>query len=282
MQTATDIVQARALFDRLPRPLGFVPTMGALHAGHLQLIRAARAGCAAVGVSVFVNPLQFAASEDLAAYPRDVEGDRKKLAGAGVDALFAPDAAAMYPSGFTTFVDVGRVGTTFEGIVRPEHFRGVATVIAKLLHVVRPNALYLGQKDAQQTAVLRKMVRDLEFPVDVEIVPTVRESDGLAMSSRNAYLNAEQRAGAASLHRALVGLRETLERGGSKADAVAAARSILSRLAVPDYFDVVDADTFEPVAGLEPPAFVIGAARFGGTRLIDNLHVTGSDPGNPA
>ena len=273
MQIATTLAQARALFDALPRPLGFVPTMGALHAGHVQLLRSAQRGSASVGVSVFVNPLQFGPSEDFAKYPRDLETDRRMLAQAGVDALFAPDTVAMYPPGFTTSVDVGPVGATFEGVVRPHHFRGVATVVAKLLHVVRPDVLYLGQKDAQQTCVLRKMIADLEFPVAVEIVPTIRESDGLAMSSRNAYLSSEQRAQAASLYRALTALREALARGVSKPEAVGTARATLSSLATPDYFDVVDADSFEPIERLAPPAYVIGAARFGGTRLIDNLYV---------
>ncbi len=273
MQIATTLAQARALFDALPRPVGFVPTMGALHAGHVQLIQTARRQCASVGVSVFVNPLQFGPSEDFEKYPRDLAADRRTLAQAGVDALFAPDTATVYPPGFTTSVDVGAVGATFEGVVRPNHFRGVATVVAKLLHVVRPDVLYLGQKDAQQTWVLRKMIADLEFPVAVEIVPTMRERDGLAMSSRNAYLSAEQRAQAASLYRALVALREALARGVSKAEAVGLARATLSPLATPDYLEVVDADSFEPIESLVPPAYVIGAARFGGTRLIDNLFV---------
>jgi pantoate--beta-alanine ligase len=281
MKIAETVAQARALFDALPRPLGFVPTMGALHDGHLQLVRTARTRCAGVGVSVFVNPLQFAANEDLARYPRDLQGDRAKLAEAGVDALFVPDAAAMYPAGFTTYVDVGRLGTTFEGIVRPTHFRGVATVVAKLLNVVRPDVLFLGQKDAQQTAVLRAVVRDLAFPASVEVVPTIRERDGLAMSSRNSYLTPEQRIHASSLYRALVVLRDTLQRNETKAAAVGAARSTLSPLAVPDYFDVVDAETFEPIDRLNGSAFVIGAARFGRTRLIDNLYVTSADPDRP-
>jgi pantoate--beta-alanine ligase len=282
MQIVTTLAQARALFDSLPRPLGFVPTMGALHAGHLQLVRAARRHGASVGVSVFVNPLQFGPNEDFAKYPRDLAADRRKLDEAGVDALFAPETAAMYPPGFTTYVDVGAVSGMFEGAVRPHHFRGVATVVAKLLHVVRPDVLYLGQKDVQQTWVLRKMIADLEFPVAVDIVSTMRESDGLAMSSRNAYLSERQRAEAASLYRALLTLREALERGVSKARAVDAARATLSALAVPDYFDVVGAETFEPVEGLAAPAYVIGAARFGGTRLIDNLYVTPDRVETPA
>ena len=279
MEMAATIAQARAIFDALPRPLGFVPTMGALHAGHLQLVRVARSRCAAAGVSVFVNPLQFGPNEDLARYPRDLAGDRQTLAAAGVDALFAPDADAMYPPGFATAIDVGPIGARFEGAIRPTHFRGVATVVAKLLHVVRPDAVFLGQKDAQQTAVLRAMVRDLAFPVSVEIVATIREPDGLAMSSRNAYLTPGQRTAAPTLHRALIALHAALRGGASKESALAAARATLSPQAHPEYFDLVDATTFEPLERLGGEAFVIGAARFGTTRLIDNLHlVAGAEP----
>ena len=273
MQIAQTVAQARALFDVLPRPLGFVPTMGALHEGHLSLVRQATQDCVAVAASVFVNPLQFSPNEDLQRYPRDFEGDRAKLAEAGVAVLFAPEVAAMYPPGFSTAVDVGAMGSRFEGAVRPEHFRGVTTVVAKLLHIVRPDYLYLGQKDAQQTAVLRKMVRDLEFPLQVRVVPTVREADGLAMSSRNVYLSPEERAQAPTLHRALVALHDALANGASKREAIERARVTLGAKAIPDYFDVVDAATFEPLEKLAPPAFVVGAARFGGTRLIDNLWV---------
>ena len=273
MQTAQSIAQARALFDVLPRPLGFVPTMGALHEGHLSLVQRAIAECVSIAASVFVNPLQFGANEDLDKYPRDLEGDRAKLAAAGVSVLFAPSVDTMYGPGFSTHVDVGGMGTRFEGSVRPEHFRGVTTVVAKLLHIVRPDYLYLGQKDAQQTAVLRKMVRDLEFPTEVRIVPTMREADGLAMSSRNVYLNQTQRAEAPTLHRALEVLRDALADGSTKREAIELARTTLSSHAIPDYFDVVDADTFEPLDTLAAPAFVVGAARFGVTRLIDNLWI---------
>jgi pantoate--beta-alanine ligase len=282
MQIAETLAEARALQSALPRPVGFVPTMGALHEGHLQLLRVAREASASVIVSIFVNPLQFGANEDFATYPRDLEGDRKKLERAGVDALFVPAAEAMYPAGFTTYVDVGAIGATFEGIVRPRHFRGVATVVTKLLHAVQPDILFLGQKDAQQAWVLRKMVADLDLPVAVEMVPTIREGDGLAMSSRNAYLNAEQRAEAPSLYRALLAMREALAAGASKARAVGIARDTLSPLAVPDYFDVVDAATFEPIERLALPAFVIGAARFGTTRLIDNLYLATERVGSPS
>lgn len=282
MQIATSIAQARDIFSTLRRPLGFVPTMGALHAGHEQVVRRARERNATVAVSVFVNPLQFGANEDLARYPRDFDGDRRKLESAGVDVLFAPNEAEMYPPDFTTSVDVGALGTTFEGRVRPAHFRGVATVVAKLLHVVQPTVLYLGQKDAQQTCVLRKMIADLAFPVETEIVPTIREADGLAMSSRNAYLSVEQRAQAPSLYRALVALRDALDRGEKKSNAIALARSTLSPIASLDYFDVVSAATFDPVDRLDVPSFVVGAARFGSTRLIDNLYVVPQRVETPA
>jgi pantoate--beta-alanine ligase len=273
MQIATTIAQARALFDVFAQPLGFVPTMGALHEGHLELVRRAKAECPSVAASLFVNPMQFAPGEDLAKYPRDFEGDREKLRAAGVDVLFAPDPAAMYPPGFSSSIDVGTIGSAYEGAIRPDHFRGVATVVGKLLHIVLPEVLYVGQKDAQQSAVLRKMVRDLDFPVRVEVVETVREGDGLALSSRNAYLTAAQRGEAITLRRALLAMREALEGGAAKADAAAVARATLSPLATPDYFDLVDADTFEPLDRLRPGAFVIGAARFGTTRLLDNLWI---------
>jgi pantoate--beta-alanine ligase len=273
MESAVTVARARALFGALPRPLGFVPTMGALHDGHLELVRRARAQDASVGASIFVNPLQFGPNEDLAAYPRDPEEDAKKLAAAGVDVLFAPDASAMYAADFASFVDVGPLGTTFEGASRPGHFRGVATVIAKLLNVVRPDVLWMGQKDAQQTVILRKMAADLDFPVELEIVPTVREPDGLAMSSRNRYLDAARRAAAPALYRALCAVRKALERGANKSEAVAAGAAGLSAVATIDYLDVVDAEDFTPLERLRPPAFIIGAARFGATRLIDNLWV---------
>jgi pantoate--beta-alanine ligase len=273
MEVVTTVARARELLRASPRPLGFVPTMGALHAGHLALVAAARATCATVAASVFVNPLQFGPSEDLAAYPRDADRDRRKVAAAGVDLLFSPEPAAMYPSGFTTIVDVGPLGEIFEGAVRPGHFRGVATVIAKLLNIVNPDKLFLGQKDAQQTAVLRKLVTDLNLPVDIEIVPTVREPDGLAMSSRNVYLNAAQRAQAPTLYGALLAMRDALESGRSKAEAIAAGTATLSASAKLDYLDLVDGQSFEPLEHLRAPAFLIGAARFGTTRLIDNLRV---------
>jgi pantoate--beta-alanine ligase len=276
MELLTTVASARQVLRAARRPLGFVPTMGALHDGHLALVRAAREACATVAASLFVNPLQFGPNEDLATYPRDAQRDRHKLDAAGVDVLFAPASAEMYPESFATSVDVGPLGETFEGAIRPGHFRGVATVIVKLLNIVRPDRLYLGQKDAQQAVVLQKIVADLDVGVRIEIVPTMRESDGLAMSSRNAYLDAAQRAQAATLYRALVAMREALEQGLDKREAAAAAQAVLSPSAKLDYLDLVDARTFTPLERLRPPAFVIGAARFGTTRLIDNLWITAS------
>lgn len=274
MQVADSVARARELFAALPRPLGFVPTMGALHAGHLALVQRARERCAAVAASIFVNPLQFGPSEDLATYPRDLEHDRQKLQAAGVDAVFVPDGDAIYPPDFATTVDVGPIATVFEGAIRPGHFRGVTTVIAKLLNIVYPDVLFLGQKDAQQAVVIRRMLVDLDSRVEIDIVPTVREPDGLALSSRNAYLDAQQRAEAPTLNAALLAARDALLSGRSKSEAIAAGVAVLSPSAKLDYLDVVDGATFAPVERFGAPAFVIGAARFGTTRLIDNLWVT--------
>jgi len=283
VQTTGDISAMRKIVRALSRPLGFVPTMGALHAGHMRLVDVAREECASVAASIFVNPMQFGAGEDFAKYPRDVAGDSTKFVGAGVDVLFVPDVGAgagakavaeadtMYPPGFSTTVDIGAMGMVFEGALRPGHFAGVATVVTKLLHIVQPDVLYLGQKDAQQTAVLRKVVRDLAFATEVRIVPTVREADGLALSSRNAYLNAHERSAAPDLYRALLSIRDALAIGAKKEDAIAAAH--LAEGFELEYFDIVDADTFESLENLRAPAFIIGAARLGATRLIDNIWI---------
>jgi len=274
MLTAGTIERAREMIAQMPRPHGFVPTMGALHAGHSSLVVAARAECKTVSASIFINPLQFAQGEDLEKYPRDFEGDRAKFEEQGLDLLFSPDAAEMYPPGFSTSVDVGEMGNTYEGAARPTHFRGVATVVAKLLTIMQPDLLFLGQKDAQQTAVLRRLVRDLAFPVQVRIVPTARDADGLALSSRNAYLSPQERAAAPTLYAALTAMRLLLHQGMTKKAALAQAKSILSPLAQLDYLDLVSANTFESLGGLQVPAFIIGAARFGKTRLLDNLWIT--------
>jgi len=271
MRMTGEIAAIHEIVRSLPRPLGFVPTMGALHAGHMHLVNVAREECASVAASIFVNPLQFGAGEDFVTYPRDVAGDSAKFEDAGVDALFIPDEATIYPPGFSTTVDVGVIGAVFEGALRPQHFVGVTTVMTKLLHIVQPDVLYLGQKDAQQTAVLRKLVRDLAFPVEVRVVPTVREADGLALSSRNAYLSGDERAVAPNLYRALSAIQNALRAGARKEDAVAAA-NLPAEFDI-EYFDVVDADTFVSLETLRTPAFIIGAARLGTTRLIDNIWI---------
>jgi len=237
--------------------LGLVPTMGALHAGHRALLRRARAECDEVVMSLFVNPAQFGPDEDFDRYPRDEERDRAIAAEEGVDRVFAPSVAEMYPEGFATTVSVGHLGAAFEGAHRPGHFDGVATVVAKLFNLVRPAAAYFGQKDAQQLAVIRRVTADLALGVEIRAVETVREDDGLALSSRNAYLSPEERRRAPSLHRALVARDPGLVEGDL------------------DYLAVVDADTFAEVEP-RPGALVIGAARFGSTRLIDNIRIEGS------
>lgn len=275
MRIARTAAQLHAALAQGARSRGFVPTMGALHDGHLSLITRARSESASVVASLFVNPLQFGPNEDLARYPRDVEADCEKLFAAGVDLLFLPSVDEMYPRDFATSIDVGPLATTFEGVIRPTHFRGVATVVAKLLNLVAPDTLYIGQKDAQQTAVLRRLVRDLSIATTVVIVETVREADGLAMSSRNLYLSDEQRAAAPSLQQSLVVLQTRLNVGDSKAVALETARAQLSPLGAWEYLDVVDADSFEPLDGLCASAFIIGAVRFGPTRLLDNLWIRG-------
>ncbi len=273
MNVAHELAPARAQLEKLARPLGFVPTMGALHAGHMRLVEAARAQCKSVAVSLFVNPMQFGPQEDFERYPRDFEADNEKLAAAGVDLLFAPETATIYPPDFSTFVDVGKLGTRFEGAARPTHFRGVATVVAKLLHMLEPDVLYLGQKDAQQTAVLTRLVRDLNFTTRVEIVETVREPDGLALSSRNAYLTGPERAAAPTLYAALQTMLKEIQAGKSVEEAREAAVRVLSPQARLEYLNLVDASSFSRLQTLRPPAFLVGAARFGRTRLLDNLWI---------
>ena len=232
--------------------VGLVPTMGALHEGHRALLRAARPACDRLVMSLFVNPSQFGPEEDFARYPRDADADRAVAAAEGVDEVFAPTVEEMYPPGFTTSVAVGPLGDVYEGASRPGHFAGVATVVLKLFQRVRPDIAWFGEKDAQQLAVIRRMVRDLDLGVELRAVSTVREADGLALSSRNVFLSPEERRRAASLHRALVAVDPALVEGDL------------------DYLAVVDRDSFEPVAP-QPGALAIGAAWFGAIRLIDNV-----------
>jgi pantoate--beta-alanine ligase len=256
------------------RTLGLVPTMGALHAGHLSLVSAALAECDAVVASIFVNPTQFGPNEDYEAYPRTFDEDCRKLEAAGVHALFAPSAADLYPPDNSTFIDVGDLSTRLDGASRPGHFRGVATIVARLFHIAQPNRAYFGQKDAAQVAVLRRMVRDLNFPVQLIVCPILRESDGLAMSSRNRYLSPDERQRALILSRALAAAQHRAQQGQTGAEALRSA--ILTvfftdpdlRL---DYATVVDPDTLLPLADTSHGALIAVAVWIGPTRLIDNL-----------
>jgi pantoate--beta-alanine ligase len=262
------------------RPVGFVPTMGALHGGHMSLVRAALAECQPVIASIFVNPTQFGPGEDLQKYPRTFDADRKRLEEAGVTYLFAPEAGEMYPQGFRTWVNVEGLSDRLEGRVRPGHFRGVTTVVLKLLEIVRPRKAFFGRKDAQQARFIQQMARDLHLDCEMIVCPIVREADGLAMSSRNAYLSPEERRAATVLHRALDAARVAIERGERDALRLTAAmREIVrsERLAQPDYVELVDAETLEPVTRLRRTCLVLLAARFGATRLIDNLLIEERD-----
>jgi pantoate--beta-alanine ligase len=254
--------------------VGFVPTMGALHAGHRSLLAAARTGNDLVVASVFVNPLQFGPAEDLAAYPRDRAADLAVLEAEGVDLAFLPPDVEMWPAPPDVRLAVGSLAERLEGLVRPGHLDGVATVVAKLLHLVGPSRAYFGQKDAQQLAVVRRMVADLAFPNQIVACPTVREPDGLAVSSRNAYLSPAERRRATALSRALQAGRAVFEAGGRDPAAVeAAARDLLEDApgVEPDYVALVDPVTFEPVKRAEPGQVLATAARVGRTRLIDNV-----------
>jgi pantoate--beta-alanine ligase len=257
-----------------PGRIGLVPTMGALHDGHLSLLRRARAECDTIVLSVFVNPLQFGPGEDFERYPRDLARDADLARAAGASLLFAPEGGEVHPPGHRTWVEVAGMQDVLCGRSRPGHFRGVTTVVAKLLAIVRPHAAYFGEKDAQQLRIIRRMVLDLRLDVDVVPCPTVREGDGLALSSRNAYLTPEERRAAPVLHRALCTAAAAARRGETDAARLAAlvrdaiAREPLARL---DYAEAVDDETLEPVARLERPLLLAAAAWFGKARLIDNV-----------
>jgi pantoate--beta-alanine ligase len=254
--------------------LGFVPTMGALHAGHLSLVQAARAQCGAVAASVFVNPTQFGPNEDLSKYPRNIERDRELLEKEKVDLLFAPSAEEMYPPGAVTWVTVEGLSERLEGKSRPGHFRGVTTIVSKLFNIVEPDRAYFGQKDAQQAVIIRKMVRDLDMGVEVVVCPTVRESDGLALSSRNAYLNPEERKQALVLYRALCRVQSVADQGERDARKLRDAAGQVfggEKQVRLDYFEIVDKDSLEPLQDTSRGALVVTAAAVGKTRLIDNI-----------
>lgn len=279
MQIARTIPETRTALAQLRgeagnRSIGLVPTMGALHEGHLSLVRAAKAACDAVVVSIFVNPTQFGPNEDFSQYPRTFEPDCALLEGEGVDLVFAPEAAEMYAPGATTMVEVEELQNRLDGASRPGHFRGVATVVAKLFHIVAPDKAFFGQKDAAQVAVLRRMVRDLNFDVELVVCPIVREADGLAMSSRNRYLSLEDRQRALVLSRALRKVEEQVDAGvldaGPLIEAGLALLAHEPKIRL-DYFRIVDPGTLEDVADVRRGALVAIAGYVGPARLIDNV-----------
>ena len=256
------------------RIIGLVPTMGALHAGHLALVERAKRECAPVYASIFLNPKQFAANEDLSRYPRPLETDVEKLSAAKVDGLFLPEAAEVYPAGFSTYVNVESLSERLEGRSRAGHFRGVSTVVLKLFEIVKPHFAYFGRKDAQQVRIVQQMVRDLNMDTEIVVCPIVREADGLAMSSRNAYLQGEDRKAATVLYRALrsaeskiaAGVRDSLELQGVMTKVLTGE----PRARV-DYAEIVDAETFEPVVRVTRQSYAVLAVYLGKTRLIDNM-----------
>ena len=261
---------------RSGKRLGVVPTMGALHAGHLSLVRAARGSCDVVAATIFVNPLQFGPNEDLAKYPRTWEKDVAALESQRVDLLFAPSPEEMYPRGAATYVVVEGLSEKLDGKSRPGHFRGVTTVVAKLFAIVRPDVAFFGQKDAAQVAVIRKMVDDLDMDIRIQVCPIVREADGLAMSSRNSYLDANQRKEALVLHRVLMRVQFEVDRGeSSSARLIEIGKGLIAdeREVRLDYFEIVDPDTLDQVPDVSRGALVAVAAYLGTTRLIDNIVV---------
>ncbi len=274
MMIVTTLDELRAARALLPAPVGFVPTMGYLHEGHLALVRRARQECASVVVSIFVNPTQFGPNEDLLRYPRDLERDLRLLSAEGVDLVWTPTPEVMYPPGFQTWVQVEALTLPLEGAVRPGHFRGVTTVVAKLFNAVQPQRAYFGQKDAQQAAVIQRMTSDLNFPVEVIICPTVREADGLAMSSRNSYLSLQERQAAVVLYRALSAAQQAYQHGERSAEKLRAivtqtiAAEPLARL---QYVSCADFFTLQEVEVVTGKTLLSLAVFIGNTRLIDNF-----------
>jgi pantoate--beta-alanine ligase len=273
IHTVSWMKQVAADARRSDRILGLVPTMGALHEGHLSLVREAQRQCSPVVVSIFVNPKQFGPSEDFQKYPRTLEADAAALEKLGVDCVFAPPPEEIYPPGFRTWVAVDGLSDRLEGCLRPGHFRGVTTVVLKLFEIVQPRFAFFGRKDAQQARIIRQMTGDLDLGTEIVVCPIVREPDGLALSSRNAYLSASDRRAATVLYRSLAGVRREIAAG--ERDVVHLLASVRKMIeAEPgvslDYAEVVDADTLEPAMALRKLCYVLLAARVGGTRLIDN------------
>ena len=276
MKVVETISEMKQLRLKLAGPVGFVPTMGYLHEGHLTLVKRAKAENSSVVVSIFVNPTQFGPQEDFNRYPRDPQRDLGMLEKEKTDVVFMPPVAEMYPPQFNSWVDVGRITERLEGATRPGHFRGVATVVAKLFNIVQPNKVYFGQKDAQQLIVIKKMVADLNMNLEVVAVPTVREPDGLAMSSRNIYLNPQERKAAAVLYQALTLAQKLWSEGEKNAQAIRQKMTDLIQkqpLANIDYISIADAETLDELDTVKPPALVSLAVKIGRTRLIDNVVV---------
>jgi pantoate--beta-alanine ligase len=274
MKTAKTIQEIRSIRNQMTGRVGFVPTMGYLHAGHLSLVKAARNDCDHVIVSIYINPTQFAPNEDLSAYPRDLDHDLLILEEAGTDLVWLPDDETMYPESFQTWVTVQDLTQPLEGQYRPEHFRGVCTIVAKLFNVVQPQRAYFGQKDAQQAAVLKRMTLDLNFPIEMVVCPIVREMDHLAMSSRNAYLTPDQRQAATVLSRALFAARDLFQAGETNTAAILARMQIIIQaepLAKIQYLSCADPITLLEIDSIKDQALISLAVYFGKTRLIDNL-----------
>ncbi|GAB4493602.1 MAG: pantoate--beta-alanine ligase [Anaerolineales bacterium] len=275
MMVVTTLEELRAARSLLAAPLGFVPTMGYLHAGHVSLVERARAECASVAASIFVNPTQFGPQEDLAKYPRNIPGDLRLLEAAGADLVWLPTPEIMYPPDFQTWVNVEGLTAPLEGAMRPGHFRGVTTVVAKLFNAVQPQKAYFGQKDAQQAAVIRRMTRDLNFPVEIVVCPTRREADGLAMSSRNSYLSPAERQAATVLFRALSAAKNAYQAGERRAEALRQTmRKVLAAepLARPQYVSCADYDSLQEIeTAVEGKVLLSLAVFIGATRLIDNF-----------
>jgi len=285
MKVLRTLAELRKVRANLPEPFGLVPTMGSLHEGHLSLVRRAKAECSSVGVSIFVNPTQFGANEDLASYPRDLDRDLRMLEGEQVDVVWTPQASEVYPPGYQTWVTVEEVSRPLEGVRRPGHFRGAATVVAKLFNAFQPQKAYFGQKDVQQVTVIKRMAADLDFPIEVVVCATVREPDGLAMSSRNAYLKPDERRSAPVLFRALSSARKAFDGGERDAERL---REILSGvlktepLAKIRYVSVAEPSTLTELSGSVGAGLVSLAVQIGKTTLIDNTLVGGEDPGGEA
>jgi pantoate--beta-alanine ligase len=278
MQTITPLPALRAALANLPKPLGLVPTMGYLHAGHLSLVHVARMECETVVASIFVNPTQFGPTEDLASYPRDLDADLTKLRNEGTDIVWTPTKENMYPPGSQTWVEVEELTQFLEGAMRPGHFRGVTTIVAKLFNAVQPQKAYFGQKDAQQVAVLKQMVRDLNFPVEIVVCPTMREIDGLAMSSRNAYLKGDDRRAAGVLYRALSAAKSAFVAGERSANTLRHLMADTIRaepLAKMQYVSCAHPATLTDLEWVEQDALFSMAVFVGGTRLIDNFLLEG-------